>query len=599
MSEDSIFNLALISMPWAIFNRPSVQLGALKAYASTQPDLAVQSYHPYLNVAREIGIPLYNEVALSGWAGEAIFAALVFPEIKDLAEKLYAKSLSKKTREEFTFKTTLAKVEKSCKDWLVKNDLSAIKLAGFSICFSQLLASLYLSRLLKARYPQIQTVYGGSACCGRLGESLQENFAEIDYLIDGEGEQPLVMLCRYLTGKEKLLPATVIGGKRPRGLSAPPKPLDLNDLPVPDYQDYSDQLRDCFPDMPVIPELPVEFSRGCWWNRCSFCNLNIQWQGYRFKTEKKMADEILYLAKKWESLDFAFTDNALPPKEADKLFARLSQTGLDLSFFAEVRTKLTDKQLRLYRRGGLTVVQAGIESLSNSLLAKMRKGASVLDNLVLIKRCYEAGIALEANLILEFPSSTKEEVDETLQILDYLLPFPPLALATFFLGYGSPIAKEPKAFAMDAVLRNPKYRSLFPTALYKRLDLPLLSFRGDRGKQKRLWQPVRDKIKDWERFHQHHGGGKTPPLSYRDGGTFLVIKQKRANGPALRHRLKGLSRKIYLACASVVSMEELLVAFPQVDQSSLQGFLQQLAKKRLIYREKDRVLALAIPEPKR
>ena len=51
-----------------------------------------------------------------------------------------------------------------------------------------------------------------------------------------------------------------------------------------------------------------------------------------------MIAETLYLSKTHECLYFTFTDNTLPPKEADRFFRKLIPKKLDFDFFAEIRT---------------------------------------------------------------------------------------------------------------------------------------------------------------------------------------------------------------------------------------------------------------------
>ena len=66
--------LALISMPWAIFNRPSIQLGTLKSYLRQQLDrVYVECYHPYLDIAAAIGLDNYRIISESPWAAEALY----------------------------------------------------------------------------------------------------------------------------------------------------------------------------------------------------------------------------------------------------------------------------------------------------------------------------------------------------------------------------------------------------------------------------------------------------------------------------------------------------------------------------------------------
>ena len=84
----------LLSMPWAPFNRPSIQLGALKGYLDRQfPDLCVQSRHPSLTVAAAIGPDRYRRISENTWAGEALYSGLLFPELRDAARRLFQREL--------------------------------------------------------------------------------------------------------------------------------------------------------------------------------------------------------------------------------------------------------------------------------------------------------------------------------------------------------------------------------------------------------------------------------------------------------------------------------------------------------------------------
>jgi radical SAM superfamily enzyme YgiQ (UPF0313 family) len=74
------------------------------------------------------------------------------------------------------------------------------------------------------------------------------------------------------------------------------KPLDLNTLPIPSYDPFYQQLATTAPDIQQYYQyygrLPVEISRGCWWNRCTFCNLNSQHPCYREKNINHILQEI-------------------------------------------------------------------------------------------------------------------------------------------------------------------------------------------------------------------------------------------------------------------------------------------------------------------
>jgi ribosomal peptide maturation radical SAM protein 1 len=590
------FKLALLSMPWSIFNRPSIQLGALKSYLERETNCRVDNYHPYLQLAKNITTDIYNQIGLSGWAGEALFTPLLFPEKKTDARKLFRQCLAGKINPLPNFDELVTRVEQSYSQWLSKISLNQYSLIGFSICFSQLFPSLYLAKRIKEKYTNVPIVFGGSSCSGDIGESLIQHFPTIDYLIDGEGEHQLLQLCHFLTGQLKTLPGK-IRTQSPHPVAKADHPavsLKIDDLPYPDYTPYFQEMNELFPDQPFIPMLPIEFSRGCWWNRCTFCNLNLQWQNYRSKNSDRMVTETLHLAETHQCLHFTFTDNALPPREADQFFKKLLKKEIDFDFFAEIRIITDAKRLRLYRQAGLKTVQVGIEALSTSLLIKMAKGTTTIDNIAAMKMCSGSAIRMEGNLITDFPTTTAQEIDETLKNLDFVLPFLPLQVASFFLGYGSPIHARTKNFSIEKVIPHSKNRRLFPKDYLYSMTMLINSYRGDKKLQQQQWQPVKQKVRAWQKFHNNRTGKREHPLHYRDGSTFLIIRQERISGAPLLHRLRGTSRKIYLFCDRPQNITSLLTAFPAVAEPALRKFIIEMCVKLLMFQEDDRILSLAV-----
>lgn len=572
-------SIALISMPWSLLNRPSIQLGGLKAYLEERNCCRVDCHHPYLGAARALGTEAYTTLSANSWAGEALYAGLLFPERREQAQHVFEKSCRDTKELVHGFCDFQEALDEHLNTWIDGLELSRYRLIGFSVCFSQLFSSLLAAKKIKRIAPAIPIVFGGSSCCGPMAASLKKIFNQVDHVIDGEGEQQLYNLVSHLAGQ-------VV--EQENGC------LKLDSLPVPDYRPYFSELATLFPGMPFQPRLPVEFSRGCWWNRCTFCNLNVQWHGYRRKSAEKMIETVDTLLARHRSLDFSFCDNALPPGETDAFFAHTAGLGIDLRFFAEIRSISDPEKLSRYRRGGLDSVQVGIESLSRSLLKKMDKGATVIENLAIMKYCAENGITLDGNLIIEFPGSTEEEVEETLKNLEYCLPYHPLSAASFFLGAGSPIAAKPKEYGIRAITAHSYSNKLLPEDIAARLPLPVRDYRGDKTRQRKRWRPVVKMIRSWQDFHRRRKDSSIPALSYRDGGSFLIIRQERSQAPPLLHRLQGTSRQLYLFCATIRSLTEISEHFPGVQEKSILQFFRDLSKKRLLFREKDTVLSLAI-----
>lgn len=593
------FQLGLVSMPWSIMNRPSIQLAALKAFFDRDSTIATTLFHPYLGAAASIGTENYHHLAKNSWAGEALYSPLLFPEQTELAQKLFYESCRKaKHLHTLDFIECQQQLEKTLDQWITNVDWLSFNLLGFSVCFNQLISSLTAASRIKRLHPQLPIVFGGSGCVGAIGSSLIENFSQIDYIISGEGEKALQQLCHSLHPSTKKtakpLPPQILTKEHPRPIDCGCTALkDINTLPVPDFSPYFREMQASFPESPFIPILPVEFSRGCWWNKCTFCNLNLQWKGYRWKTATNMLAEVKQQAHQYKCLDFCFTDNALPPQEANTFFSTLAQEKTNLDFFAEVRVITDPDTPHLYRKGGLSTVQVGIESLSTTLLAKMKKGTTAIENVAAMRQSAEAQIVLDGNLIIEFPGSTEQEVQETLDNLDFVLPFPPLSTASFFLGHGSPVAANPGQYGILSVTHHSGNKKLFPEKVLKNLTMLIKEYRGDRTIQRKRWKQVSKKIEAWHTFHNKRNPAKAA-LSYRDGDTFLLIRQEQLKGSPLQHRLQGLSRKIYLFCRKIQQFETICQTFPGIQKSTLMDFLQDLQRKKLMFCEDNSFLSLAI-----
>lgn len=586
--------LALISMPWQLYNRPSIQLGALKAYIEKNSSGTVHCMHPYLLVAKEIGPKSYQTIAQQSWAGEFIYSSALFPEETKPCRKLFSKLFSTK-KDIPSYDLLITQVHTVTKSWINSVDFEQYRAVGFSVCFDQLLASLWGAKLIKAKYPELPIVFGGSACSAQLGNSLLECFEQIDFVIDGEGEEALLQLFASFISAPNSVPHHPAILTRRKKHAQEHKELNMQSLPVPDYSDYFSQLDTIFANQPFRPTLPVEFSRGCWWGKCTFCNLNLQWTGYRWKSAEQTAREVSTLATTFNCLDFTFTDNALPPKEAIRFFSAAAEHLADFSFFAEIRAITDPETLQLFAKGGLHSVQVGIEALSDSLLAKMKKGTRVIENLYIMKLCSQHNIQLDGNLIIEFPQSTADEVMETLENLEFCFPFRPLSTAKFFLGFASPIHQQKSTWKLQQRV-HPKNRVLFPDTIIQKLDLIALDYTGDKIFQKKNWQHVVKKVAKWRVFHDERRKRTefSCALSYRDGGNFLLIRQEQPNGEVLHHTLKGTSRKIYLHCLEIQALCDLQKAFPKIKDTMLVDFLQDLHIKRILFFDGGHALALAI-----
>jgi ribosomal peptide maturation radical SAM protein 1 len=606
--------IAIVSTPWPLFNRPSIQLGALKAFASREiPEVRVDTHHVYLDVAEALGRDLYKEISERTWLSECCHAALLYPEQREAASRLWERqSRGSPFCRKAAFPEICQTLESVSDRILEERDWASYRLLGFSVCFGQLTASLYFLHRIKQKHPGLKMVLGGSACSGAMGRSLLRTFPAIDFVISGEGELPFVHLVRGLTlpgtgGPVEPLPGLLTRETDSPGRAESPDQIPrLDELPVPDYTDYFDHLARLPAEKRFHPRIPVEMSRGCWWRGsspgrgrrgCAFCNLNLQWDGYRTKSAERILRELEILTERHGLLSISFMDNLLPPGDLQGLFEAVARTGKDLHLFAEIRATTRREELAAMGAAGVREVQVGIEALSTGLLRRLNKGTTTIQNLEIMKHCEAPGTpALRGNLILQFPGSDEKDVEETLRNLEFAFPFRPLAGVHFWLGRGSTVWEFPGRFGIRGVFNHPFYARLFPPEILRRLELLVQGYRGGKGRQQLLWRPVSRALEAWkDAYTRLRGAGKSEPLlSYADGGDFLIIRQRRPRD-MMSHRLRGVSRGIYLFCEENRSLSEIGDRFPGFGEEKLRPFLRMMADRRLMFNEDDRYLSLAVP----
>lgn len=615
-------SVVFLSTPWPIFSRPSIQLGTLKSYLKSQfPELQIVAHHFYLKLAETIGYKLYHAISERTWLAETVYAALLYPERLESIKKLFIKEArGKSLLRDVDFKDMTKRVAKVTDDFINNENWNKFGLAGFSICLCQLTSSLYFIRRIKRKFSALPIVVGGAMFTGGSAKNLLKVFPEIDFVIIGEGELPLSQLIRNLKDSQKIADIPLIPGivtakkmniENRVGFS---QIKDLEDIPIPDYDDYFNLLKSFKPDKAFFPTLPTEISRGCWWkgasieremnsgdgdkkSGCAFCNLNLQWEGYRSKNAKQVTAEIDYLTSKYKNLSIAFMDNLIPLKASKDIFTRLGELKKDLRIFCEIRAVTPKRVLEDMKSAGVSEVQIGIEALSTRLLKKLNKGTTAIQNLEIMKNCEELGIVNNSNLILNFPGSDSEDVKETLENLKFAMSFRPMKVVHFWLGLESPAWQNPKDFGIKAVFNHPNYATLFPPKIYRQMVFMIQAYRGDLGYQRKLWQPVKKKVREWKKVYDeiHHGHIHSPVLSYRDGREFLIITQRHLMADPLNHRLEGMSREIYLFCGQHRSLKRILQQIPKLTEDRLIPFLKMMVDKKLMFEENKKYLSLAVP----
>jgi len=596
-------HLALVAMPWSSKERPSAALAALGAFARRErPAWEVSTHSAFLGAYKRIGARAYDALADDAYEmGELLYAALVYPErrgavLEQWALWARAHGLGHASDGE----DLLGELEEHLRG--LATQLAGADVVGLTTSFGQLFANIALARALEQTAPACQIVLGGSTVSGRVGPSLLEEYGCIDAVVQGEGERALVAVLDARESSRSLAGCSpaVVARESADGPAAFDEVIDLDELPYPDYDEYAAAAESCG----VGWALPVEGSRGCYWDRtrragnpkatCHFCNLNVQWGGYREKSPARVAEEVRVNATRHQNVRAYFVDNILRHDGAAALARSLRETGLELDIFIEMRAHVRSEDFVALWEAGVSQVQFGIEALSSRYLARLGKGTTLLQNLRAMRLCAEFGVPHGANLITHFPGTTAAEVDECVRSIEtHARAYEPLHLSKFHLGMGSTVDVLRREFRVSNVRNADIYRVCLPDEVWRRLELFDLDF--DQEGPPLDWAPLYAATAEWQRLHDGARGGP-PLLSYRDGGSFISIEDRRF-GELRAGTFDRVVRAVLLGCMDDIRSSSDVAC--QVEalggtDDDARAILDHLVSNGIVAQDGDRFLSLPV-----
>jgi hypothetical protein len=173
---------------------------------------------------------------------------------------------------------------------------------------------------------------------------------------------------------------------------------------------------------------------------------------------------------------FTFGDDALPRAFVHSL-AESGRLVEGVRWQAELRWDSLPKQRDLSRlvRAGATNLIFGLESGSDRVLRRMKKGATSRLARDTLSACARAGVGVNLQCFLGFPGETKQDVAKTLDFLARVAgPRTTISCGIFELQKGSPVAGDPAAFGIH-VTSPPSTQDL--TVRFEYLPRPALDFR--------------------------------------------------------------------------------------------------------------------------
>jgi ribosomal peptide maturation radical SAM protein 1 len=587
-------DVAFAVVPFADISRPAIGVSLLKA-ALTRRGFSSTIHYFNVDFAETVGDQLYrsisNDAPADSLVGEWFFADLVFPgELPP--EHEFVRNILMKIVTPDTAKRLLE--HRSCRTAFIERCAQTLKasgapIVGFTTTFHQTCACLAIAKRLKELPAPPLICFGGANCEGEMGFQLLRSFPWIDYVCTREGDFVFPEFVERVLhrGDAGPLPGFLCRGES-QDLTYPPIITDLDSLPIPNYEDYVDQLKDSPLDSQVRRELQIETARGCWWgakHHCTFCGLNGDTMPYRSKSPDRVYEELKYLYECYGVKRIDSVDNILDHRYITTVFPRLVAEGIELEMFYEVKANLKYAQLLAMKRGGIAYIQPGIESFSTTVLKLMNKGVTGAQNVQLLKWAEEIGVVPAWNILAGFPDEPPSEYTSMARLIPLLTHLePPTGCTQIRLDRFSPLFNNAAAVGFQRVRPTLAYYYVFPLG---RRELARLAYffdfdYADGRKPEHYTQQVQNEIVKWRNARFREDTANRPRLDalIREKGV-ICITDTRECAVVREHWLNGLEAKIFLACDAAQPRQTLAQQFAAHPSEAINDALERLLAARL------------------
>ncbi len=342
--------------------------------------------------------------------------------------------------------------EETVVPWLERE---APDLVGITVPFrQQLFFAVFLAAALKRRRPDLPVVVGGhvvTQLCSNP-ERMPPLFDVIDYIVMHDGEVALTNLIRALEA-----------GTDPRGgenlvwrgddghvvISDNVASMRLAELPPPDFDGLN---LDDYLNGEVI--FPLEASRGCYWNKCTFCSYVRSPDGrYRQMPLQMAVDNLEAVARKHDVKAMMLVDEAVSSARATRLANEIRERGLECAwyFMARLDGGFTRESCEALAASGAYGIFYGLESGNREVLERMAKGVDLDVVRDVLDSVTATGLSAHLSLMVGFPGETHEQALDTLRVTTELVTDRPGFTANaheFHLVKGSEMFEDPDRFGM-------------------------------------------------------------------------------------------------------------------------------------------------------
>lgn len=288
-------------------------------------------------------------------------------------------------------------------------------------------------RIAKEINPRVLTIAKGAHFLAHDQEVLQE-FADLDIIIRGENE---LVVRELVTDSNRSETGGITYRDKGKIKRNPDRPFleNLDQLPLPARHLVKNE-RYIRPDTAEAMAV-IETSRGCPGN-CVFCLVGqVAGKRIRKRSVQSIIAEIKDCLTKYNIRSFHFKSDTFTWDKNWVLELCRSILGnkLDIRWICNSRVDTLDEErVSSMKKAGCWAIGLGVESGSQEILDKIKKGITLKQSREAVNLCREFGIKTYAYFILGFPWDDEKTVADSSQFATDLNP----DFVDFFIAYPFP-----------------------------------------------------------------------------------------------------------------------------------------------------------------
>jgi radical SAM superfamily enzyme YgiQ (UPF0313 family) len=264
--------------------------------------------------------------------------------------------------------------------------------------------------------PYVRHIVLGGPHPTAVGSSALDECPDLDFLVEGEGEETLPALVEALSAASQPPPIPGVVSRSWHG--GPGVMPDPERLPLP-ARHLLPNHRYRYPLATRAPIATLITSRGCPFH-CTFCDQAVTGRRWRPRSPAHVLDELRHLEATGFRYVNIYDDNfTVDRRRVEAICEGILRQKIRLDWKCEARVDGVDREmLKLMARAGCRTIAYGLETANQVGMDALRKDSTVEEARQALRWTRKAGIETMAYVLFGIPGETPADARRTLEFCE-------------------------------------------------------------------------------------------------------------------------------------------------------------------------------------